>query len=185
LVNGSSDFEKADGTKFAFTLKQTGGSTCYIGPSPYQAFKDSVITINGTGTALSDELYFFKSGEYTFTLTENDLTGSEAEGYTKDQTQYDITIEVVAEGDALKVTKATYVKHGEDDAKELTNAVLTFDNKYDTVEEVMATPVSTKKSKTGAVKTGDQTQIGLYGTLFGVSALVLALAEKERRRRRR
>jgi hypothetical protein len=206
LVNGSSDFEKADGTKFEFTLKQTGGSTCYTGPAPYQAFKDSVITINGTGTALSDELYFFKSGEYTFTLTENDLTGSEAEGYTKDQTQYDITIEVVVEDDALKITKATYVKHGEDNAKELTNAVLTFDNEYEIssqdnspVEEVNATPVTAKKSesdskpkseskaksKTGAVKTGDQTPIGLYGTLFGVSALVLALAEKERRRRRR
>jgi hypothetical protein len=148
---------------------------------------------------------------YTYTLTENDLTGTGIDGYTKDSTQYDITVVVETEDQALKITSATFVKHGEETAQDLAGAVLTFNNTYkvdthedNTViqEKTTTTPMEASNPDSGSnadansntdsgtvsgtepTDTGDNAPIGWYGMLFGVSALLLIVAGNESRCRR-
>jgi hypothetical protein len=210
LVNGLSEFEEAKGIEFSFTFTPTGGSDCYTGDGPYHVLKETVIPIIGTGQASSGDLYFVKSGVYTYTLTENDLTGTGIDGYTKDSTQYDITVVVETEDQALKITSATFVKHGEETAQDLAGAVLTFNNIYEEIQEddiaiqenLISNPIEETKADTSSnadansntdsgtvsgtepTDTGDNAPIGWYGMLFGVSALLLIVAGNESRRRR-
>jgi hypothetical protein len=210
LVNGLSEFEEAKGIEFSFTFAPTGGSDCYTGDGPYHVLKETVIPIIGTGQASSGDLYFVKSGVYTYTLTENDLTGTGIDGYTKDSTQYDITIVVETEDQVLKVTSVTFVKHGEETAQNLAGAVLTFNNIYEEIQEddiaiqenLISNPIEETKADTSSntdansntdsgtvsgtepTDTGDNAPIGWYGMLFGVSALLLIVAGNESRCRR-
>jgi hypothetical protein len=147
---------------------------------------------------------------YTYTLTENDLTGTGIDGYTKDSTQYDITIVVETEDQVLKVTSVTFVKHGEETAQNLAGAVLTFNNIYEEIQEddiaiqenLISNPIEETKADTSSntdansntdsgtvsgtepTDTGDNAPIGWYGMLFGVSALLLIVAGNESRCRR-
>jgi pilin isopeptide linkage protein len=99
-------------TKFSFTLTQLSGDNVYTDDSYSTLITDKGIqtTITGSGETTFDSLYFKNVGTYTFNLKEDNLSQEAVNnGYSKDTTEYQLTIEVgKGDGNTLKVTKATF-----------------------------------------------------------------------------
>jgi pilin isopeptide linkage protein len=122
-------------TEFSFTLKQDSNNTnaAYINDSYTEQIPTDGIktTITGSGETLFDKLYFTKTGTYTFLMTEDDLSNEAINnGYSKDSTEYTVTI-VVGKGDdnKLTVSSATFKANSSSaQAEDLTANKPTFDN---------------------------------------------------------
>jgi pilin isopeptide linkage protein len=122
-------------TEFSFNLKQNSNDTnvAYINDTCTTAISNSGITakINGSGETFFDNLYFDKTGTYTFTLTENDLsTEAKNNGYSKDSSVFTVTI-VVDCGDEneLYVKSANYVLNNSSNAStDIGTSMPTFNN---------------------------------------------------------
>jgi pilin isopeptide linkage protein len=132
IINGK---ELAASTEFAFTLKQVSNDSnvVYTDADCTTTFPTNGITtkINGSGETLFDNLYFAKTGTYTFTLTENDLsTLAINNGYTKDSSTFKITIVVDCSDDnELYIKSASYVLNDSTDAStEIGSFLPTFNN---------------------------------------------------------
>jgi pilin isopeptide linkage protein len=120
-------------TEFSFTLTQTDGNKVYTDENyATEISKDGIqASIKGSGETLFDKLYFTETGEYTFSLTENDLSDeAEAMGYSKDTNSFEITVEIGTNADnELVVKKATFTSAKDPDTTlSLDTDVPTFDN---------------------------------------------------------
>jgi pilin isopeptide linkage protein len=121
-------------TEFSFTLKQTSGATVYTDTDYKKAVSDQgmTVTIKGSGSDCYT-LYFKTLGDYTFTLTEDDLSdAAKACGYSeKDSTEYQVKVTVGTDPDTkqIKVTSATFTPVGKTGGDILNGNVLTFNNK--------------------------------------------------------
>jgi pilin isopeptide linkage protein len=98
--------------EFSFTLKPSSGETVYTDESCATAVTADGIqtTIAGSGRTQFGTLYFKKTGTYTFTMTEDNLSETAAnKGYSKDNNTFTVTIVVgTGENNDLVVTSATY-----------------------------------------------------------------------------
>jgi hypothetical protein len=105
-INGK-DQESKD--VFGFTLTKTNGDTVYSDEKCTSPVTATVVSIEGSGTVNFDTLYFKEPGEYTFTLSENNLTTAEtAKGFAKSDVVYTITANVVNDDEGLHMDSATY-----------------------------------------------------------------------------
>jgi pilin isopeptide linkage protein len=127
-INGSN---AASGVDFTFTLKQASGGTAYTEENTAAELIATGITVtnDGSGKVDFDALYFPFTGEYTFTLSEND---TDAEGFTKDRTEYTVKITVGTDGatNTLCVESAKFYVGSEEKGDLMTGAVPTFDNTF-------------------------------------------------------
>jgi pilin isopeptide linkage protein len=141
-------------SQFVFTLKPTetqNGASVYTDQActSANAVTDAGVTatIAGSGTINVDTVYFNNIGTYKFTLAENALSDAQTkEGFKKDDTVYNITVEV--ENDTSKglvVTSATYEStDGTKSGDLLKNGIPAFNNTL-TKDPVNVTLTATKK----------------------------------------
>jgi pilin isopeptide linkage protein len=105
-INGK-DQESKD--VFGFTLTKTNGDTVYSDEKCTSPVTSTVVSIEGSGTVNFDTLYFKEPGQYTFTLSENDLTEAEiSEGFTKSDVVYTITANVDNGDNGLYMDSVNY-----------------------------------------------------------------------------
>jgi pilin isopeptide linkage protein len=146
-------------TEFSFTLKQTKGDPAYT-DSVYKTAVPSTgltTTITGSGSDAYD-LYFKSTGDYTFTVTENDLSAAAIKcGYTeKDSTTYTVDVKVESVDGVVTVTSATYTTDGgtKGDLKN-NGSVLTFNNKLSLEGSLNLKVKKTVSGRTQGVQAGE------------------------------
>lgn len=93
---------------FTFSIAQTGGDE--TGVTMPQSLTTTVSYTNATGerTASFGEITFTEAGTYTFAITEEAGTGND--GYTYDDSQWNLTVTVVDDNSRLRVDSYSYVK---------------------------------------------------------------------------
>jgi hypothetical protein len=105
-INGE---EQNTAKEFSFTLAKTSGADMYSDEACLNKVTSFTASIEGGGTINFNTLYFKNVGEYKFTLSENDLTQEETnEGFRKDSTVYNITVNVANGDNGLYLSSATY-----------------------------------------------------------------------------
>lgn len=135
---------------FAFKLEAAkenpaGGASLEPGSGPAET------TVEGSGVSTFDEIEFFKPGDYTFYITEED---TKENGYTYDESRWSLKAHVEDNDSVLKVTGYSYEKEGSGAADP--DAAL-FENVYTITESAEFAPQVTK-TVTGDVPEGrDQT----------------------------
>jgi pilin isopeptide linkage protein len=158
---------------FSFTLTKTSGDTVYTTENLGNELGDAGIqtTIQGTGTTNFDTLYFSKAGTYVFSIQENALSAeATGSGYTKDDNQFTLTLEVGYGTDGLlAVTSATY-SDANGKTGTLPGDTITFDNKCNLSGTLT---LKATKEVTGRTK---PVGVGEFG--FTVSAGGKVIAEK-------
>jgi pilin isopeptide linkage protein len=147
-------------TEFSFTLKQSSGGTVYTDDSYTTAIPTNGIqaTIKGSGMAQFGTLYFTKTGTYTFTMTEDDLTETaRKKGYSKDSNTFTVTIQVgTGENNELAVTSATYTSADSSVAGgSLTTSVPTFNNTSSLKGTITLHATKEVANRTKAVQAGE------------------------------
>jgi pilin isopeptide linkage protein len=144
-------------TEFSFTLTpKKGDPTVYTDEDYKQAVSSdtgTTITITGSGSE-AFEIYFKTIGNYTFTVTENDLSKEAiARGYTeKDSTTYTLNVTVGEKEGAVVVTDATFTPAGNTTGNLLNGAVLTFNNKLELSGKLNLQVKKTVSGRTEGVK---------------------------------
>lgn len=108
-------------------------------------------SVTGEDIARFSTITFTEAGTYHFTIGEE--TGTEP-GYTYDDSEWDLEIEVKDQGGFLMVTKHTYTKTDADGQKVTSDEEATFTNDYQ-VEPTGYTPTVTK-AVTGDVPEGKE-----------------------------
>jgi hypothetical protein len=130
-INGE---DQESTNQFKFTLAKTSDTTgaMYSDEDCINAVDSVEAAINGSGTVKFDTVYFKELGVYKFTLSENDLTEDETkEGFTKDNTVYNIEAKVVNGNNGLYLEYAKYTwtdADGEHTGNLLGEDVPTFNN---------------------------------------------------------
>lgn len=141
---------------FSFSLEAASGVS-YRESNCANIFTQDIETITGAGNAAFDRLYFNAEGTYTYTLKEEDIADDGLNGYTKDQSEYLVTLTVGKGGDhKLVVTDAGYQKIKGKDGKpcdsigeyhalplrETEGTIPVFDNDYKVTGTQYQIPVS-------------------------------------------
>lgn len=120
---------------FNFTLTYVSAQSAYTGVDASDGIENLTVgdtknlTITGNGTGTFDQLTFTKAGTYTFQIAE---TAGNQNGYTYDDSVWNLTVTVEDKGGYLEVTDKTYAKAnvatGQDDGENEDHA--TFTNTY-------------------------------------------------------
>jgi pilin isopeptide linkage protein len=143
---------------FTFNLTQLTGDTVYTDENYSKAITANGITatINGSGDTAFDALYFTKTGTYTFTLSENDLSDDATKkGYTKDNNTYEVTVVVGENADKqLEITSATY-KSAAGASTDMTTSAPVFDNKLHLDGTVTLKLTKVVENRNKAVQAGE------------------------------
>jgi pilin isopeptide linkage protein len=169
-INGKS---VTSSTEFYFTLKQTDGDTVYINKDLSRTLSQDglQVKITGCGENVFNQLYFTKAGEYTFTLTENDLSADATEkGYTKDANEFTLTY-TVAKNDAdnsLYIQSATYTSTKGDSGNLLSKDVPTFNNESHLSGTIHLEATKVVENRAQAVQEGE------FGFTVSVGGEVIA-----------
>jgi pilin isopeptide linkage protein len=160
----------ASDVEFSFTLKPSGDTVAYTKEDYSEELTDKGITTTikitdadvkaKSDTALFDTLYFRSAGEYTFTLTENDLSSDASDrGYSKDNTTYTVTVVVGEDKDANKlvISSVTYSGNNAASGNILDDgAVPTFNNTLSLQDGELTLQVKkTVSGRSTAVKAGE------------------------------
>lgn len=117
------------------------------------------ITIVGEGKSSFPSISYTELETYAYTLREID---GKAEGYTYDDTIYDVTVQITVD-DAGNLQVSQYVS---EQGSNLKKDKIVFVNQYKSEDKSTGNPTS----GTDSVKTGDSTQLGFW-LLVGVIAL--------------
>ena len=95
------------------------------------------VTVTGAGSAEFDDITFSKAGTYTFTITEE---AGKLAGYTYDDSEWTLTVEVTDVDGKLQVSEASYTKGTGASAQTETDAAV-FTNTYQPEETTFAPSV--------------------------------------------
>jgi pilin isopeptide linkage protein len=147
-------------TEFYFTLKPSSGETVYTNESCTTAVTTNGIkaTIAGSGETQFGTLYFKKTGTYTFTMTEDDLSETAAKkGYSKDTNTFTVTIVVgTGENDDLVVESATYTSADSSVAGgDLSTSAPTFNNTSHLEGTITLHAKKVVQNRSASVKAGE------------------------------
>jgi pilin isopeptide linkage protein len=146
-------------TEFSFTLKNTSNQAVYTDESCTTEIPTDGITakITGCGETLFDTLYFTKSGTYTFTLTENDLSADAAKkGYSKDDNVFTLTLKVSGNDDdnSLVVESAAFADTSGANG-DLSKSVPTFDNECNLKGTITLKAKKVLENRTQPIQAGE------------------------------
>ena len=132
---------------FTFNIeKQSGDDTGVIMPENRTA-----TVLNGSGSGVFETIRFTKADSYTFKITESipaEAVDKKYQGYTYDDTEWILTVEVKDTGGKLEVIKHTYKADDSTDNGTSRDDAAAFENSYSTKPDTYAPQV--KKTITGA-----------------------------------
>ena len=132
--------------EFTFKLSGNGG---YKDEAYSEKFDSETATVQGSGSARFNTIYFKQAGVYTYTLEE---LASNADGYTYDTNQYTVRVTVEDVESKLTVTRVVYRNSDSEAAEEKTlpdgdTVGVTFTNTYRAADTDFA--VKVKKTVDG------------------------------------